>query len=176
MISIFGSCQSSIAYHTNNHFSLLRALQVSFTARSNLISLSALLHNCLKLPWMELNGFTNKVLHLFLAQNNLLITGYREQLIKRLGTTWYLPTSTALIHGLIWEALKDLVKRFCPILEEPNESNTCDKPLTQPPETSTKMAITRGISQQYCTQPSQSCYINRNHCRPKAAELGASPS
>lgn len=86
-IPLFGYRFSSVTFHASNHFHPSLCSASSYLAPSifNFEQCLFFLRPPLKQDSMETSGLTN-VLRLLLAQNNLPITGSREQLVERLGS------------------------------------------------------------------------------------------
>ena len=81
---------------------------------------------------MELSGLSNEVLRLLLAQNNLLITGSREQLIKRFGSI--LPSNPSATRTRNADASASAAKRPRTNRQEPGSSDVQDEPRDPTPE------------------------------------------
>ena len=81
---------------------------------------------------MELSGLSNEVLRLLLAQNNLLITGSREQLIERLGSIS--PSSPSATRTRNADASASAAKRPRTNRQEPGSSDVQDEPRDSTPE------------------------------------------
>ena len=77
---------------------------------------------------MEASGLTNEVLRLLLAQNNLPITGSREQLVKRLGTITPPPSSTTRTRNSDSAEAASTAKRSRPNNQPPGGSDVLDDP------------------------------------------------
>ena len=81
---------------------------------------------------MELSRLSNKVLRLLLAQNNLLITGSREQLIERLGSIS--PSNPSVTCTRNADAFASAAKRPRTNRQEPGSGNVQDEPRDPTPE------------------------------------------
>ena len=81
---------------------------------------------------MELSGLSNEVLRLLLAQNNLLITGSREQLIERLGSIS--PSNPSATRTRNSDASASAAKRPRTNRQEPGSSDVPDEPRDPTPE------------------------------------------
>ena len=81
---------------------------------------------------MELSGLSNEVLRLLLAQNNLLITGSREQLIERLGSIS--PSNPSATRTRNSDASASAAKRPRTNRQEPGSSDVPDEPRNPTPE------------------------------------------
>ena len=81
---------------------------------------------------MELSGLSNEVLRLLLAQNNLLITGSREQLIERLGSIS--PSNPSATRTRNSDASASAAKRPRTNRQEPGSSDVPGEPRDPTPE------------------------------------------
>ena len=81
---------------------------------------------------MELSGLSNEVLCLLLAQNNLLITGSREQLIEQLGSIS--PSNPSATRTRNADASASAAKRPRTNRQEPGSSDVQDEPRNPTPE------------------------------------------
>ncbi|XP_068743253.1 uncharacterized protein [Montipora capricornis] len=81
---------------------------------------------------MELSGLSNEVLRLLLAQNNLLITGSREQLIERLGSIS--PSNPSATRTRNSDASASAAKRPRTNRQEPGSSDLPDERRDPTPE------------------------------------------
>ena len=80
---------------------------------------------------MEVSGLTNEVLRLLLAQNNLPITGSREQLIERLGSIS--PSNPSATRTRNADASASAAKRPRPNRHEPGGSDVHEEPRDPTP-------------------------------------------
>ena len=81
---------------------------------------------------MELSGLSNEVLRLLLAQNNLLITGSREQLMERLGSIS--PSNPSATRTRNSDTSASAAKRPRTNRQEPGSSDVQDEPCDPTPD------------------------------------------